>query len=54
MNIEKFIELAANRLATLNAALATAVALGQLDEIARLDIEIAEVETILSKLRSLL
>lgn len=54
MNIQKFIELAANRLATLNATLATAVALGQLDEIARLDIEIAEIETTLSKLRSLL
>lgn len=54
MNIEKFIELAANRLATLNAALATAVALGQLDEIARLDIEIAEVEATLAKLKTLI
>ena len=54
MNIEKFIELAANRLATLNAALATAIALGQLEELVRIESEIAEVEATLAKLKTLI
>lgn len=54
MNIEKVIELIANRLTTLNGFLSTATSLGDIDEVIRIKKEILEVESTLIKLRSLL
>lgn len=51
MTISDLITLAQNRLATLNGARATAVALGQDDRIAALDAEIADTEATLEQLR---
>jgi hypothetical protein len=54
MNIEKLIELLTNRISALNGALSTATAIGNVDEVIRLEIEILEVETTITKLKSLL
>lgn len=54
MNIEKLIELLTNRISALNGALATATTIGNVNEVIRLEIEILEVETTITKLKSLL
>ena len=54
MNIEKLIELLTNRISALNVAVATATAIGNVDEIVRLEIEILEVQTTITQLKSLL
>jgi hypothetical protein len=53
MTITQLIALASNRLAMLNNARATAVALGHIDRLYVLDADIAETQTTLNQLRSL-
>jgi len=53
MTITQLIALAANRLAMLNNARATAVALGQIDRLDALDADIAETQTTLDALRAI-
>jgi hypothetical protein len=53
MTINDLIILVANKLASLNNALATATALGNLEDVLRLQDEIEATETTLDQLRSL-
>ena len=53
MTINDLIVLVANKLASLNNALATATSLGNLDDVLRLQDEIEATETTLDQLRSL-
>ena len=53
MTINDLIVLVANKLASLNNSLATATALGNLDDVLRLQDEIEATETTLDQLRSL-
>jgi hypothetical protein len=53
MTISDLIVLVANKLASLNNALATATALGNVDDVLRLQDEIEATETTLEQLRSL-
>jgi hypothetical protein len=53
MTIPQLITLAANRLAVLNSAHATAVVLGEVERIAVLDAEIAETQATLDALHTL-
>ena len=53
MTINDLILLVANKLASLNNALATATALGNLDDVLRLQDEIEATETTLDQLRTL-
>lgn len=53
MTIAELLTLASNRLATLNQAHATAVALGNVERMAALEAEIVETQSTLDALRSL-
>ena len=53
MTIPQLITLASNRLAALNSARATAVALGDVERIAALDADIAETQATLDALQTL-
>ena len=53
MTVAQLINLAANRLAALNAARATAVALGNIALLSGLDADIAETQTTLDALRAI-
>jgi hypothetical protein len=53
MTIAQLITLAANRLAALNNARTTAVALGQVDRLDALDADIAETQATLDALRAI-
>jgi hypothetical protein len=53
MTIAQLISLATNRLAALNNARATAVALGHIDRLDALDADIAETQTTLDALRAI-
>ena len=53
MKISDLIDLASNRLATLNNQRTTALALGQADRLSALDADVAETEQTLQALRSL-
>ncbi len=53
MTIAQLITLASNRLAMLNAARATAVALGHIDRLDPLDADIAETQATLDALRAI-
>lgn len=54
MNVEKLIELVANKLAALGQAKATAEQLGQIEELVQIETEIVATETMLAKLKTLI
>lgn len=54
MNIEKLIELVANKLSALGQAKATAEQLGKIEELGQIETEIVATETTLAKLKTLI